>query len=65
MATRALIREADLRRWAKIAREEGVTIQGRLDAQGGVTIHMTPSTPNEIDRGSSDLDSRLDEFGSL
>ncbi|WP_294204724.1 hypothetical protein [uncultured Sphingomonas sp.] len=65
MAGRALIREADLRRWAKIAREEHVTIHGRLDAQGGVSIHMTPATFTAIETTSRDLDARLDEFGAL
>lgn len=64
MAVRALIREADLRRWARIAREEKVTIHGCIDGQGGVTIQMTavelmPTTD------PSDLDARLDAFGSL
>lgn len=64
MAVRAIIREADLRRWARIAREERVTIRGRIDGKGGVTIQMT-AVELSLPTDPSDLDARLDAFGSL
>jgi len=62
MSARALIRESDLRRWARISREEGVAIKGRVDANG-LTMSITPVS-NPAERESDDLDRRLDEFGS-
>lgn len=64
MAVRALIREADLRRWARIAREERVTIHSHIDGKGGVTIQMT-AVELSLPTDPSDLDARLDAFGSL
>lgn len=64
MATKALIREADLRRWARVAREEGVAIHGRIDTLGVVTIHMSPATPAAHDE-DDDLRARLDAFGAM
>lgn len=64
MAVRALIREADLQRWARIAREERVTIHGRIDSHGGVTIQMT-AVELSLSTDPGDLDARLDAFGSL
>lgn len=64
MAARALVRESDLRRWAKIAREEGVAIQSRIDPAGGVTIHMSAAQPAPV-TASDDLDARLDAFGAM
>lgn len=64
MAARALIREADLRRWAKIAREEGVAIQSRIDPAGGVTIRMSAAQA-ELVAPTDDLDARLDAYGAM
>lgn len=62
MATRrALIPEADLRRWARISRQEGVCIHGRVDSNGGVTILVKPNSRTEIVE-ADDLDDRLAQF---
>lgn len=58
MATRAaLVREADLRRMAKVAREEGVSICGRMDATGGFTFTIHAGASKSTDDG--DLDARI------
>lgn len=59
---RALIPEADLRRWAKVSREEGVSIRGRIDSSGGVTIHIGPMAA-AVGGDDVDLDARLAQFG--
>ncbi|SCW36907.1 hypothetical protein SAMN02927924_00236 [Sphingobium faniae] len=41
-ARRALIREADLRRWARIARDEGVAIRGSIAPDGTVQVLVEP-----------------------
>jgi hypothetical protein len=64
MTTKALIREADLRRWARVAREEGVAIHGCVDSLGVVTIYMTPTTVALPD-DDADLRARLDAFGAM
>ncbi|MEJ2410808.1 MAG: hypothetical protein P8Y58_17130 [Novosphingobium sp.] len=58
---RALIREADLRRFARISSQEGVTIHSRLDPDGGITITIDPGSEAASVR-SGDLDSRLAVF---
>lgn len=65
MATKALIREADLRRWARVAREEGVAIHGRVDALGCVTIHLTPTTTAAPDDDNAEFRARLGGFGAM
>lgn len=66
MAEKALIREADLRRWARVVREEGVAIHGRVDPLGGITIHMSPAaTTTAFDDEDADLRARLDAFGAM
>lgn len=60
---RALIREADLRRFARISSQEGVTIRSRVDPDGGITITINPAS--EIaGRRSDNLDARLAAFGA-
>lgn len=65
MGTRALIREADLRRWARIAREEGVAIHGHVDPAGGVTIHMSAASSSTSDKRGDDLEDRIASFASM
>lgn len=63
MASRAaLIRESDLRRMAKVAREENVSIRGTFDALGGFTVTIAANVQKTQDDGG-DLDDRLAEFG--
>lgn len=65
MAVRAIIRESDLRRWARISREEQVAIKGRIAINGDVVISVDPfaqqATPQDDD---GDLDARLQAFGA-
>lgn len=65
MGVRALIREADLRRWARIAREEGVAIHGHVDPAGGVTIHMSAVPSATPDKTGDDLEDRIAAFASM
>lgn len=61
-ARRALIPAADLRRLARIARDEGVALDCRLDPAGGFSFTVSPvSTPIPA-AGGDDLDLRLAEF---
>lgn len=46
-ARRALIREADLRRWARISREEGVAIRGSILPNGTVEVLVEPGRTHE------------------
>lgn len=43
MSKRATFPESELRRWARIARAEGVAIRGTRDAQGSVTVVIDPA----------------------
>jgi hypothetical protein len=60
---RALILEADLRRFARISSQEGVTIRSRLDPDGGVTIIINPAA-GSAGTGTDTLDARLEAFGA-
>lgn len=62
---RALVREADLRRWARISRDEGVSIRGQIGPDGQITIQIAPALPIQAGRNDSDLDARLDAFAAL
>lgn len=62
MAARALIRADELRRWARVAREEGVTINGRVDPSGTVTINISVASVNHGEDGSDDFEARLNAF---
>jgi hypothetical protein len=42
MTARAVIRESELRRWARISREQGVAIRGRIEGNS-VTITIDPA----------------------
>ena len=46
-ARRALIREADLRRWARISREEGVAIRGSFAPDGSVQVIVEPGATRD------------------
>lgn len=62
MATRrALVPLDDLRRWAKVAREEGVSVNARRSADGSLTIVVQPASDR---RGASgdDLDAEMDRY---
>lgn len=64
MATRrALIRESDLRRWARVSREEGVAIRGRVEINGSVTITLDPFPKPATDH-DDDFDDRLSRFAA-
>lgn len=60
-ARRAIIREADLRRWARVSREEGVAFRGHVDPNGGFTFALDPfpKASRDVD---DDLDDRLAKF---
>lgn len=62
MAARALIRADELRRWARVAREEGVTINGRVDPSGAVTINISVASVSNGEYGSDDFEARLNAF---
>lgn len=62
MAARAIISLDDLRRWARVAREEGVSIRGRAEPEGGWTVFVDPAAPRQRDDEDSDLDDRLRSF---
>lgn len=59
---RALIPLDELRRWARVSKEEGVSIQGHLAGDGTVTIELHPAAPAN-DTPQSDLAERLARFG--
>lgn len=63
MSARALIPAADLRRMAKVAKEFGVTITSRSDANG-VTFQMTPALASHHSDDASDLDTLIESFTS-
>lgn len=67
MATRALIRSDDLRRWAKVAREEGVTINGRLDPSGtlNIVVSANPQRPFNDATDGDDLNAQCDAYGAM
>lgn len=60
---RAMIPEAELRRWARVSRKEGVAIRGRRDPDGGLTVEISPSA-SAPSIGGDDLDDRLAAFGA-
>lgn len=62
-ARRAIIREADLRRWARVSREEGVAIRGRVEINGSVTITLDPFPKPTADH-DDDFDDRLSRFAA-
>lgn len=60
---RAIIREADLRRWARVSREEGVAFRGHVDPNGGFTFALDPF-PKAGRNDDDDLDDRLSRFAA-
>lgn len=58
---RALVPLEDLRRWAKVAREEGVSIHGTRAPDGGITIVVNPATATVAQPGE-DLDAALERY---
>lgn len=62
MAARALIPLEDLRRWAKVAREEGVSINGHRDPSGAVSIFINPVTTPLSEDASDTFDARMSAF---
>ncbi|MES2157599.1 MAG: hypothetical protein V4512_07330 [Pseudomonadota bacterium] len=46
-ARRALIRESDLRRWARVSREEGVAIRGSIALDGTIEVLIEPGKARE------------------
>jgi hypothetical protein len=62
MATRrALVHEADMRRWAKIAREEGVAVRCKIEPNGARTILIDPPGARKA-AGDDDLDAAMGGF---
>ena len=61
MSARAIIHLDELRRWARVARDERVAINGRIEPDGAVTINVT-ALSNAIITGDDDLDVRLDAY---
>ena len=59
---RAIISTADLRRIARVARDEGVAFDCRIDPTGSLAFSIQPlSAANSATKGD-DLDARLAEF---
>lgn len=46
-ARRALIRESDLRRLARVSRDEGVSIRGKVACDGTIEVVIEPRTARE------------------
>jgi len=63
VARRALIPEAELRRWARVARKEGVAIRGRREADGAFTVEISPAAV-ALSHDADDLDDRIAAFGA-
>lgn len=59
----ALIRLDDLRRMARVAREEGVEIRAHRAPDGGVTFNIAARGVSG-GQGGDDLDARLAQFGA-
>jgi hypothetical protein len=51
---RALIPVADLRRWAKVSREESVAIRGIISPDGTVAVTVLPDTAPAANENSFD-----------
>lgn len=60
---RALLAASDLRRMARVAREEGVSFRGRVDALGGLTFTISPILAHVVE-SEDDLDTRIEAYGS-
>lgn len=60
---RAILKEADLRRMAKVVLDLGVTFRGHVDPLGGFSFSIAPVCERANDDGD-DLDDRLEAFGS-
>lgn len=61
MTRRALIRLDELRRMARVARDEGVTFQGQIDPLGKFCFTIAPvSTP--LAESGDELDAAMDRF---
>jgi len=58
---RALIPLDELRRWARVSKEEGVSIHGHLAGDGTVTIELHPALP-AIDPQPDDFTERLARY---
>lgn len=52
MSRRAAFPESELRRWARVAREEGVAIRGTRDSSGKVTVIINPANDQAPDTGN-------------
>lgn len=52
----------DLRRMARVSREEGVAIRATRDMDGAFTIHFDPKSAKLND--SDDLDDRIASYGA-
>lgn len=61
VSRRALIPVADLRRWARVSREEGVAIHGLLNADG-VSITVSPLDPLADHGDDDDFDAKTAQF---
>ncbi len=63
VSRRALIRLDELRRMARVVRDEGVTFQGRVDPLGAFSFTLSPANVSTLPDDDDDLDRRIDEFG--
>lgn len=63
MTRRALIRMDELRRMARVVRDEGVTFKGCVDPLGSFTFTLAPATVVAPPSEEDDLDRRIEEFG--
>lgn len=59
---RALMPLEDMRRIARVVREEGVAIRARREMDGAVTFLFEPK--NAVTGDAGDLDERLAAFGA-
>lgn len=63
MSRRAPIRLDELRRMARVVRDEGVTFKGRVDPLGAFSFALALATSATSGDDEDDLDRRIDEFG--
>lgn len=63
-ARRALVPESELKRWAKVSLEMGVTIRHQVSVDGAVTLTVAPRGPENDSGSDDDIDDRLNRFAS-
>ena len=65
MTRRAIVSTEELRKMARLVAETGVTFRGRMDALGGFSFSILPTSAAAVKfNDGDDLDDRLAEFGA-